>query len=42
MEFTRSTADRKKEGNQFLSLEAAKEMGFTVDGKDYQMVTVKD
>ena len=30
--------DRKKEGISFLSLETAKEMGFTVDGKDYQMV----
>lgn len=29
---------QEERGYQFLSLEAAKEMGFTVDGKDYQMV----
>lgn len=31
-------SDQEERGYQFLSLEAAKEMGFTVDGKDYQMV----
>lgn len=29
---------QEERGYQFLSLETAKEMGFTVDGKDYQMV----
>ena len=29
---------QEERGYQFFSLEAAKEMGFTVDGKDYQMV----
>ena len=29
---------QEERGYQFLSLEATKEMGFTVDGKDYQMV----
>ena len=32
------SSGQEERGYQFLSLETAKEMGFTVDGKDYQMV----
>ena len=35
--FDDQQSGQEERGYQFLSLEAVKEMGFTVDGKDHQM-----